>query len=75
MFAAVYTGAAIPFGRSYARTLADWRSRFRAAWPRIEALGFDERFRRMWEYYLAYCEVGFERGTIDVGFYRLRKSR
>ena len=61
------------FGASYARTLADWRRRFDEAWPRIEALGFDDRFRRMWHYYLAYCEVGFERGTIDVGLYRLRK--
>ena len=61
------------FGASYARTLADWRRRFDQAWPRMEALGFDVRFRRMWLYYLTYCEVGFERGTIDVGLYRLRK--
>ena len=39
----------------------------------IAALGFDERFRRMWLYYLIYCEVGFERGLIDVGLYRMRK--
>ena len=57
------------FGSSYARTLGDWQHRFRAAWPQIEALGFDARFRRMWEYYLSYCKVGFERGTIDVGLY------
>jgi cyclopropane-fatty-acyl-phospholipid synthase len=63
------------FGASYARTLAQWRQRFEAAWPRIAALGFDERFRRMWLYYLIYCEVGFERGMIDVGLYRLRKPR
>jgi cyclopropane-fatty-acyl-phospholipid synthase len=61
------------FGSSYARTLGEWRKRFEAAWPRIEALGFDERFRRMWHYYLIYCEVGFEQGMIDVGLYRLRK--
>lgn len=61
------------FGQSYARTLVDWRRRFEAAWPEIEKLGFDERFRRMWLYYLAYCEVGFRRGLIDVGLYRLRK--
>jgi cyclopropane-fatty-acyl-phospholipid synthase len=36
-------------------------------------LGFDERFRRMWIYYLVYCEVGFDHGMIDVGLYRLRK--
>lgn len=61
------------FGQSYARTLAEWRQRFEAAWPCIEALGFDDRFRRMWLYYLIYCEVGFERDMIDVGLYRLRK--
>ncbi|HEX4894006.1 MAG TPA: cyclopropane-fatty-acyl-phospholipid synthase family protein [Hyphomicrobiaceae bacterium] len=61
------------FGASYARTLAEWRRRFEAAWPRIASLGFDERFRRMWLYYLIYCEVGFDRGLIDVGLYRLRK--
>lgn len=61
------------FGPSYAVTLADWRRRFEAAWPEIAKLGFDERFRRMWLYYLIYCEVGFERGLIDVGLYRLRK--
>lgn len=62
------------FGASYALTLAEWRRRFSAAWPRIAALGFDERFRRMWDYYLSYCQVGFERGTIDVGLYRLAKQ-
>ena len=51
----------------------DWRGRFETAWPEIAALGFDDRFRRMWLYYLTYCEVGFERGLIDVGLYRLRK--
>ncbi len=61
------------FGASYAATLAEWSRRFEAAWPAIEALGFDARFRRMWRYYLAYCEIGFERGLIDVGLYRLRK--
>ena len=61
------------FGSSYARTLADWRIRFEAAWPEIAALGFDDRFRRMWLYYMAYCEVGFERGLIDVGLYRMQK--
>jgi cyclopropane-fatty-acyl-phospholipid synthase len=59
------------FGSSYVRTLREWRMRFLQAWPVIEPLGFNARFRRMWEYYLAYCEVGFDRGTIDVGFYKL----
>ena len=62
------------FGLSYARTLCAWRDRFLAAWPDIAALGFDERFRRMWLYYLAYCELGFRSGRIDVGFYKLVPS-
>ena len=61
------------FGASYARTLAEWRRRFEAAWPQIAALGFDARFRRLWTYYLAYCEAGFLAGTIDVGLWRLHR--
>lgn len=63
---------AFSFGRDYARTLNLWHRSFEAAWPRIRALdtrnklAFDERFRRMWRYYLAYCEGGFNAGTIDV---------
>jgi cyclopropane-fatty-acyl-phospholipid synthase len=60
------------FGASYARTLADWRTRFLAAWPRIEAMGFDARFRRLWTYYLSYCEAGFASGRVDVGLYELK---
>ncbi len=54
------------FGQDYARTLATWRNNFRQAWPNLKPLGFDERFRRLWEYYLAYCEAGFLSGNIDV---------
>jgi cyclopropane-fatty-acyl-phospholipid synthase len=60
------------FGLSYARTLAIWRERFLAAWPQIERLGFDDRFKRMWDFYLCYCEAGFRNGAIDVGFYQLK---
>jgi cyclopropane-fatty-acyl-phospholipid synthase len=56
----------IGFGDSYARTLALWNERFQAAWPSICELGFDERFRRIWTYYLAYCEAGFRTRSIDV---------
>ncbi|MEP0707240.1 MAG: cyclopropane-fatty-acyl-phospholipid synthase family protein [Parvibaculum sp.] len=56
----------LEFGLDYAETLKLWRERFRAAWPDISAQGFDERFRRMWEYYLSYCEAGFRAGNIDV---------
>ena len=62
------------FGQSYALTLGEWHRRFEAAWPRIEALGFDDSFRRKWRYYLTYCEAGFLDGVIDVGVYRLRKA-
>ena len=61
------------FGSSYARTLAAWRESFCSAWPAIARQGFDERFRRLWQYYLSYCETGFRSGSIDVGIYRFRK--
>jgi cyclopropane-fatty-acyl-phospholipid synthase len=60
------------FGDSYARTLREWRMRFLQAAPKLDAMRFDARFRRMWEYYLVYCETGFRTGAIDVGFYKLR---
>ena len=58
------------FGDSYARTLDIWHERFKAAWPAIEHLGFDDRFYRMWTYYLAYCATGFRHRSIDVGLYK-----
>ena len=61
------------FGLSYAETLRQWRARFEAAWPKIEPLGFDERFKRLWTLYLCYCEAGFAEGIIDVGIYKIRK--
>ena len=54
------------FGGDYARTLAAWREAFDREWTRIAALGFDERFRRLWRFYLGYCEAGFRGETIDV---------
>jgi cyclopropane-fatty-acyl-phospholipid synthase len=57
------------FGLSYARTLAEWRRRFHSRWPEIASLGFDERFRRLWDYYLSYCAAGFLEGVTDVGLY------
>ena len=65
--------AAECFGDGYARTLAEWDERFCQAWPKIEALGFDERFKRMWRFYLCYCQAGFRTGRIDVGQYVLAK--
>jgi cyclopropane-fatty-acyl-phospholipid synthase len=67
---AEHTGLAVTesrsLGRHYARTLRMWRDRFDERWPSINAQGFDETFRRMWEFYLAYCEAGFKTGYIDV---------
>lgn len=54
------------FGAHYARTLALWNQRFQTSWDEIAPLGFDARFKRMWEFYLAYCEAGFRARTIDV---------
>jgi cyclopropane-fatty-acyl-phospholipid synthase len=53
-------------GADYARTLADWHWRFEQAWPEIAALGFDERFHRLWRFYLAYCEAGFRGGRVGL---------
>jgi cyclopropane-fatty-acyl-phospholipid synthase len=61
------------FGRDYALTLRDWHQRFEAAWPEITAQGFDDRFRRMWRYYLAYCEAGFWLGRIDVRQFAIQR--
>jgi cyclopropane-fatty-acyl-phospholipid synthase len=54
------------FGLDYARTLAEWREEFWANWATIAPLGFDERFKRLWEFYLFYCEAGFRAGNINV---------
>ena len=62
------------FGESYARTLEEWRLRFQKAWPEIKALGFDDRFNRTWEYYLAYCQVGFEARALNVGLYKVARA-
>jgi cyclopropane-fatty-acyl-phospholipid synthase len=59
------------FAASYATTLSVWRSRFQAAWPQLQAMGYDENFRRVWDYYLAYCEAGFRLDALDVGIYVL----
>jgi len=53
-------------GSSYARTLADWRQRFDQAEMHVRALGYDERFIRMWRYYFCYCEGGFLARSIST---------
>ena len=54
------------FGYDYARTLKDWRRRFHKAMPELEEKGYDDRFRRLWDFYLAYCEGGFLERAISV---------
>jgi cyclopropane-fatty-acyl-phospholipid synthase len=61
------------FGQSYANTIGEWHARFVEAWPSIEKTGFDDRFKRLWEYYLAYCKAGFKTGAIDVGQFVLAR--
>ena len=50
------------------------KSNFLENWSNIEKLGFDKKFKRLWEYYLCYCEVGFLKGEIDVGQYLLKRK-
>jgi cyclopropane-fatty-acyl-phospholipid synthase len=66
-------GNAAAFGISYADTLAVWAKNFLAEWLNIRDLGFDERFRQLWRFYLAYCEAGFRTGRIDVGHFSMVK--
>jgi len=62
-------------GPDYARTLRRWRERFNDNWQTIRRFGFDETFRRMWEFYLGYCEAGFATGYLDVFQLRMTRNR
>jgi cyclopropane-fatty-acyl-phospholipid synthase len=61
-------------GPDYASTLRLWRARFESHPDEVDALGFDETFRRMWSLYLAYSEAGFRSGYLDVHQYVLAKG-
>lgn len=54
------------FGFDYARTLEDWRCRFHHAYSSLQRQGYDETFRRLWDYYLCYCQGGFLERSISV---------
>jgi len=54
------------FGMDYAETLKRWQHAFNRAWPEIQSQIFDARFKRLWNFYLSYCEAGFRAGTTDV---------
>lgn len=62
----LFHSSAMPFGLDYARTLLTWHERFLEAWEEIKPLGFDQRFKKTWQFYLAYCEAGFRAATTDV---------
>ena len=65
--AGLYLHSCQGYGKDYARTLAEWKVRFQQAWPElVTTTKFDDRFKRMWELYLSYCEGGFKAGMIDV---------
>jgi cyclopropane-fatty-acyl-phospholipid synthase len=64
---------AMAFGPDYAETLRRWRADFHRHIQQVQALGFDERFQRIWEFYLAYCEAAFDMGNTNVVQYTLRK--
>ena len=56
----------IEFGESYSQTLRRWHETFNQRWEDVALLGFDGRFRRMWNFYLTSCAAGFHSGCIDV---------
>ena len=65
----------LAFGLDYAETLRRWRTSFFENKAAVEALGFDARFMRIWEFYLCYCEAAFEGGDINVMQFTLQKPR
>ena len=64
----------LAFGRDYAETLRRWRVDFLAQDAQVRRLGFDVRFQRIWEFYLAYCEAAFDTGNTDVVQFTLRHA-
>lgn len=62
------------FGEDYARTLQHWHRRYAAAAAGLRPLGFDSRFERLWNFYLAYCEAGFRLSTTDVIQFEIRHA-
>ena len=64
----------IEFGESYSQTLRRWHDTFNEKWDDIAPLGFDERFRRMWNMYLTSCAAAFRFGNCDVTQVTLSKD-
>ena len=63
------------FGESYSETLRRWNLAFQTSWPEIAALGYDERFKRMWEFYLTSCAGAFQTGNCNVTQLVLERGR
>ena len=61
------------YKNSYAKTLQIWNNKFQNSWPEIASQGFSIRFKKMWEYYLSYCETGFLTGATDVSQFIIKK--
>ena len=61
------------FGNDYAKTIRMWSDSFENSWGCIKSLGFSESFKRLWNYYLGYCEGGFKSGNINVGQFLIKK--
>ncbi len=61
------------FGDHYAKTLEYWRKSFEKSWENIRNMGFNDTFKRMWNYYLSYCQGGFQSGNINVGQFLIKK--
>ena len=64
----------LEFGLDYAETLLRWRQRFLSQEGPVRRLGFDSRFMRIWEFYLAYCEAAFEAGNTNVMQFTLQRD-
>ena len=63
----------ISFGHDYSKTLMKWKKSFNNSWPKLQTLGFDDKFNRLWNYYLDYCETGFTLDHTDVTQFYLKK--
>ena len=61
------------FGLSYAKTLNLWNDQFQSSWEDLVKLGFNQRFKRKWEFYLSYCETGFISKSTDVSHFLINK--
>jgi cyclopropane-fatty-acyl-phospholipid synthase len=74
VFSGLLVRDAFSFGRDYEKTLLMWEGAFLKSWHKIKSAAFDERFKRLWLYYLHYCAAGFRNGTIDVYQFRLESK-